>query len=163
MLFLFAEKQPSSSDTSEKKKTIHLVLSILCSASYRLKHTPLDLSLCKPEILDTLVKTCRLTYKRRSVDAAWDSHGAPLVLAHIVSETKNFVPLLKHNFIFQIYEMANPSTEHRNCSLCTDVSRKLESICGIYFDCIFFFIVKVCGQRFDEFAERKGRNWVRSR
>lgn len=75
--------------------------------------------LCKPDVLNTLIKTCRLIYKRRS--PAWDSHGAPLVLSHII-EPKNFVALLKNDFIFQVYEMANPSKEHQYCGLCSDVS-----------------------------------------
>lgn len=97
-----------------------MVLGILCSASYRLKQLPIH-ELCKPEILDTLLKTCRFTYKRRTSDAAWDAHGAPLVLSHII-DSKNFVALLKSNFIFKVYDMANPVTEHENCDLCSDVS-----------------------------------------
>lgn len=116
------EKEPSSIDITEKKKTVQLILSMLCSASYRLKHAPYDLSLCTPEILNTLVKTCRVAYKRRTSDTPWDAQGAPLVLSHILSETKNFVPLLKRDFIFKIYEMAQPVNEHSNCTLCTDVS-----------------------------------------
>lgn len=97
-----------------------MVLGILCSASYRLKQLPIH-ELCKPEILDTLLKTCRFTYKRRTSDAAWDAQGAPLVLSHII-DSKNFVALLKSNFIFKVYDMANPVTEHENCDLCSDVS-----------------------------------------
>lgn len=121
-LFRCAEKgkTPNQSDISEKKKTINLVLSILCSASYRLRQLSNN-ELCKPEVLDTLIKTCRLTYKRHSPEAAWDSYGAPMVLSHII-EAKNFVSLLKTNFIFQVYDMANPVNEHRNCALCSDVS-----------------------------------------
>lgn len=97
------------------------MLSILCSASYRLKEIQGVNELCKPEILDILIKTCRLTYKRRSSDSAWDSHGSPIVLSHLI-ESRNFVALLKTNFIFQVYDMANPSEEHQYCDLCTDVS-----------------------------------------
>lgn len=122
MIIAVREKEPSSIDVSEKKKIIQLILGILCSASYRLKHAPYELSLCTPEILNTLVKTCKVAYKRRARDTPWDAQGAPLVLSHIVSETKNFVPLLKRDFIFRIYEMAQPNVEHENCSLCTDVS-----------------------------------------
>lgn len=126
------EKTPNHSDISEKKKTINLVLSILCSASYRLRQLSNN-ELCKPEVLDTLIKTCRLTYKRHSPEAAWDSYGAPMVLSHII-EAKNFVSLLKTNFIFQVYDMANPVNEHRNCALCSDVSCNFVSII------VFFFI-----------------------
>lgn len=107
---------------TEKKIIINLILGILCSASYRLKHIQYELSLCTPEILNTLVKTCKVAFKRRAPDSPWDAQGAPLVLSHIVSETKNFVPLLKRDFIFRIYEMAQPNVEHKNCSACTDVS-----------------------------------------
>ncbi|XP_031631636.1 uncharacterized protein LOC116345956 [Contarinia nasturtii] len=113
------EKVPNQSDISEKKKTINLVLSILCSASYRLRQLSIN-ELCKPDILDTLIKTCRITYKRHSPEAAWDSHGAPMVLSHII-EAKNFVSLLKTNFIFQVYDMAHPEKEHQNCDLCSDL------------------------------------------
>lgn len=91
----------------------------MISASYRLNQMPNQL--CKPEILDILVKTCRLTYKRRSSDSAWDSQGAPVVLSQII-KPGNFVALLKSDFIFQVYDMANPSKEHQYCDLCTDVS-----------------------------------------
>lgn len=116
------EKEPSSIDVSEKKKIVQLILGILCSASYRLKYAQYDLSLCTPEILNTLVKATKVAYKRRTDDTPWESQGAPQVLSHIVSEMKNFVPLLKRDFIFRIYEMAQPSVEHERCSLCTDVS-----------------------------------------
>lgn len=112
------------SDITEKKKTVNLVLGILCSASYRLKQLAIH-ELCKPEILDTLLKTCRFTYKRRTADAAWDAQGAPLVLSHII-DSKNFVALLKSNFIFKVYDMANPLTEHENCDLCSDVSSHIK-------------------------------------
>lgn len=115
------EKEPNQSDIAEKKKTVNLVLCILCSASYRLKQLSIN-ELCKPEVLDTLLKTCRLTYKRRSPEAAWDSQGAPLVLSHII-DANNFVALLKSNFIFKVYDMANPIEEHENCDLCSDVSK----------------------------------------
>lgn len=113
------EKEPSSSDVCEKKRTIYLVLSILISASYRLNQMPNQL--CKPETLDILVKTCRLTYKRRSSDSAWDSQGAPAVLSQII-KPGNFVALLKSEFIFQVYDLANPGKDHQYCDLCTDVS-----------------------------------------
>lgn len=119
-LLIEKEKEPNQSDILEKKKTVNLVLDILCSASYRLKQLSIN-ELCKPDVLDTLLKTCRLTYKRRSPEAAWDSHGAPLVLSHII-DANNFVALLKSNFIFKVYDMANPIEEHENCDLCTDVS-----------------------------------------
>lgn len=119
-MILEKEKEPSQSDISEKKKTINMVLGILCSASYRLKQLAIH-ELCKPEILDTLLKTCRITYKRRTPDATWDAQGAPLVLSHII-DSKNFVALLKSNFIFKVYDMANPVIEHENCDLCSDVS-----------------------------------------
>lgn len=153
MTFLEKEKEPNKSDIIEKRKTITLVLSILCSASYRLRQLSIN-ELCRADVLNTLIKTCRLTYKRKSVDAAWDSHGAPMVLSHII-EAKNFVPLLKSNFIFQVYDMANPVKEHQNCDLCSDVN-----IINLYFSLhknvfIFFinksiiycfsFAVKVCG------------------
>lgn len=112
-------KEPKSSDIAEKKNLVKLVLNILCIASYRLKQLSIN-ELCKPEVLDILIKTCRLTYKRRSNDTAWDSQGAPMVLSHII-EAKNFVPLLKSNFIFQVYNMANPSEKHQKCELCSDV------------------------------------------
>lgn len=114
------EVEPNQWDILEKKKTINLVLGILCSASYRLKQLSIN-ELCKPDVLDTLLETCRLTYKRRSPDATWDSHGAPLVLSHII-DANNFVALLKSNFIFKVYDMANPIEEHENCDLCSDVS-----------------------------------------
>lgn len=114
------EKESNQSDILEKKQTIKMVLGILCSASYRLKQLAIS-ELCKPDILDTLLKTCRLTYKRRTPDAAWDAWGAPLVLSHII-HSKNFVSLLKSSFIFKVYDMANPVTEHENCDLCSDVS-----------------------------------------
>lgn len=107
---------------SEKKKTIQLILGILCSATYRLKQIPYDLSLCTPEILNTLMKTCRIVYNKRKDDASWDSQGAPLILSHIVSETKNFVPLLKRDFIFKLYDMSQPKVAHDKCSLCEHVS-----------------------------------------
>lgn len=109
---------------SENKKVVQLILRILCSASYRLKHAQYELSLCTPDILNTLVKACKVAYKRPEPDTPWDTEGAPKVLSYIVSETKNFVPLLKHDFIFRIYEMAQPNVEHENCSLCTDVSSR---------------------------------------
>lgn len=121
------EKEPSSIDISEKKKTVQLIIGILCSASYRLKHAPFELSLCTNEILNTLIKTCRVAFRRRAPDTPWDSQGAPLVLSHICSETKNFVPLLKQDFIFKMNEMAYPLKEHENCQTCTDV-RILKSI-----------------------------------
>lgn len=126
------EKEPNKSDIIEKRKTITLVLSILCSASYRLRQLSIN-ELCKPEVLNTLIKTCRLTYKRKSADAAWDAHGSPMVLSHII-EAKNFVPLLKSNFIFQVYDMANPVKEHQNCDLCSDVN-----IFSFTFSFFFFF------------------------
>lgn len=120
---LVREKEPiGKKKKTEKENIIGLVLNILCSASYRLKYIQYDLSLCTPEILNTLVKTCKVAYKRRARDSPWDAHGAPLVLSHIISGTKNFVPLLKRDFIFRIYEMAQPNVEHENCSACTDVS-----------------------------------------
>lgn len=96
------------------------MLGILCNASYRLKELSTK-ELCKPDILDTLLQTCRLTYKRRSPEAAWDAYGAPQFLSQII-DSKNFVDLLKSNFIFKVYDMANPVEEHENCDLCSDVS-----------------------------------------
>lgn len=127
-----------------------MVLSILCSASYRLKQlSGLSINeLCKPDVLDTLIKTCRLTYKRHSKEAGWDSHGAPMVLSHII-EAKNFVSLLKTNFIFQVYDMANPMTEHRNCDLCSDVSKiRLNVLLELYVCIVLIFkfvAVEICG------------------
>lgn len=109
-------------DMSEKKKIVKLIIGVLSSASYRLKHATDYSFMCTPETLNTLVKTCRVAYRRRTFDSPWDAQGAPLVLSHIVSETKNFVSLLKHDFIFNVYEMAQPITEHENCRTCTDVS-----------------------------------------
>lgn len=116
------EREPTLIDNSEKKKTIQLIICILCSASYRLKHAPFELSLCTNEILSTLIQTCRVAFRRRANDTPWDSQGAPLVLSHICSETKNFAPLLKQDFIFKVNEMANPVEEHENCQTCVDVS-----------------------------------------
>lgn len=69
-----------------------------------------------------MIKTCRVVYKKSMDDASWDSQGAPLVLSHIVSETKNFVPLLKRDFIFKVYEMTQHTTAHEKCALCQHVS-----------------------------------------
>lgn len=97
-----------------------MVLNILCSASYRVKFGETLIELCKPEILNTLLKACHIIYKRRAA-TSWDSHGAPMVLSYII-DNRNFALLLKYDFIFQVYGMANPATGHQYCKLCRDVS-----------------------------------------
>lgn len=121
------EIEKDSADVSEKKKTIQLILDILGSASYRIKQAKFELSLCSDEILDTLIRACRVAHKRRHKDTPWDALGAPLLLSHIVSETKNFMPLLKRDFIYKIYDLANPIVQHDRCSLCQEVSRTSKS------------------------------------
>lgn len=106
-----------------------MVLSILCSASYRLKFGETVIDLCTPHILNTLMQACRMVYKRGSA-TSWDSHGAPMVLSSII-ENRNFAALLKYDFIFQVYNMANPARDHKHCTLCQDVRTFL---------CCFFFV-----------------------
>lgn len=120
------EKEPTLACVTEKKKTVNLILSVLCTASARLSHIPYDSSLCTQETLNTLVKACRVAHRQRSHDSTWDAQGAPLVLSHIITE-RNFVSMLKHDFIFKIYEMARPIAHHDNCTTCKDVSLFLHS------------------------------------
>lgn len=82
---------------------------------------PFDSTLCSQSTLHTLVKACKVAHRQRTADSPWDSQGAPLVLSHLINE-KNFVSLLKHDFIFKVYEMARPVTHHENCKTCKDVS-----------------------------------------
>lgn len=77
----FAEKECTPYDIVEKNKIVQLIVSILCSVSYRMKHGS---DLCTPEILNTLIQTCRLAFRRKSPTSRWDEHGVPLVLSHIV-------------------------------------------------------------------------------
>lgn len=37
-------------------------------------------------------------------------------------ETNNFVPIIKQNIIFKIYEMTKIVTDHEDCTQCNDVS-----------------------------------------
>lgn len=82
--FLFRwiiEKECTAYDIVEKNKIVQLIVSILCSVSYRMKHGS---DLCTPEILNTLIQTCRLAFRRKSPTSRWDEQGVPLVLSHIV-------------------------------------------------------------------------------
>lgn len=106
------------------KTTVDLIISVLCTASSRLNHIPYDSSLCTQETLNTLVRACKVAFRKRITDASWDAQGAPHVLSHIISE-RNFVPLLKHDFVFQVYEMARPTMQHFNCDTCEAVGVKL--------------------------------------
>lgn len=76
-------KDDTASPTTDsmEKKTVELIIGILCSVSYRMKHAS---DLCTAEILNTLLRTCRVAFRRKSSEARWDEFGAPLVLAHIV-------------------------------------------------------------------------------
>lgn len=114
------EKEPTLAGVAEKKKTVNLIISVLCTAATRLSHIPFDSSLCTQETLNTLVKACRVAHRQRSNDSTWDAQGAPLVLSHIITE-RNFVSLLKHDFIFKVYEMARPISYHDNCKTCKDL------------------------------------------
>lgn len=76
------EKECTSAyEIVEKNKIVQLIVSILCAVSYRMKHGS---DLCTPAILDTLIQTCRLAFRRKSPTSRWDEQGVPLVLSHIV-------------------------------------------------------------------------------
>lgn len=104
---------------TEKKKTVQLIIGILCSVSYRMKHAS---DLCTPDILHTLIRTCRVAFRRKTSRSRWDEQGAPLVLSHIVMETNNFVPIIKQDIIFKIYKMTQIVEDHLDCNQCLDVN-----------------------------------------
>lgn len=81
-------KDDSVSPTTDsmEQKTVELIIGILCSVSYRMKHAS---DLCTADILNTLLRTCRVAFRRKSSEARWDEHGAPLVLAHIVQSVQS--------------------------------------------------------------------------
>ncbi|KAJ6637654.1 hypothetical protein Bhyg_10385 [Pseudolycoriella hygida] len=113
------EKECTPYDIVEKNKIVHLIVSILCSVSYRMKHGS---DLCTPEILNTLIQTCRLAFRRKYPTSRWDDQGVPLVLSHIVSDATNFVAIIKQDFIFKLYDMTLSVDDHEECNTCRDLN-----------------------------------------
>lgn len=68
-------------DVSEKEKTVQLIIDTLCNVSLRIKHA---LDLCTASTLNTLVRACRVAYRRKDAETRWYAQGAPLVLSCIV-------------------------------------------------------------------------------
>lgn len=80
-LFAAVDEAPLPADESEQHKTVQLIIDTLCNVSLRIKHAS---DLCTAPILHTLVRACRVAYRRRETETRWDAQGAPLVLSHIV-------------------------------------------------------------------------------
>ncbi|XP_037028939.1 uncharacterized protein LOC119069138 [Bradysia coprophila] len=112
------DKESTAYEIVEKNKIVQLIVSTLCSISNRMKHGS---DLCTPDILNTLIQTCRLAFRRKIPTAVWNHQGVPLVLSHIVSDVTNFVPIIKQNFIFKLYEMTMTVDDRDECSTCRDM------------------------------------------
>lgn len=84
-------------DESEQQKTVQLIIDTLCNVSLRIKHAS---DLCTAPILNTLVRACRVAYRRRETETRWDAQGAPLVLSHIVEYVLSVVVLSLNNLTF---------------------------------------------------------------
>lgn len=101
--------------------SIYLVIDTLCNVSFRIRYAT---DLGAAPILSTLVRVCRVAYRRRGgqlLPQHWDCYGAPMVLSHIVEQTVNFVPIIKQSIIFRIYEMTQIEEAHVDCFQCIDL------------------------------------------
>lgn len=111
-----ASAASGASEAAAKMATVTLITETLGMISFRLKYAS---DLCTAPILSTLVRICRLV--SRPAGPRWNGHGAPLVLATIAEETRNFVPIIKQSLVFQIYAMTQVAAAHADCGRCADV------------------------------------------
>ena len=76
------DEAKDAENIANKKKTVHLILEILASVSYRMKHAS---NLCTPTVMNTLIKTCRVAFSSDKKKSRWDEEAAPSVLSHILT------------------------------------------------------------------------------
>ncbi len=68
----------------------------------------------RPVTLDTLLKVVSVVKKPNG--------RIYQILENIVVQIKNFLPILKQNFIFKLHELKHPEYQHENCYSCSKVS-----------------------------------------
>uniref|UniRef100_A0A6B2E838 BTB domain-containing protein n=1 Tax=Phlebotomus kandelakii TaxID=1109342 RepID=A0A6B2E838_9DIPT len=102
-----------------EKSTIKRILLLLRDMPLRLPHAP---ELAKLESLSVLLKTCRFISNPHAY--------CNKILYFIVQDTKNFVPLLQHDFIIDIYRLRHTGYDHVDCQSCAEMKTISTSILG---------------------------------
>lgn len=84
------------------------VLQLLWKVSIKSSHDP---AFVRPTNLSTLHKVAQLVQR---------PNGKVFqTMENIFTQTRNFVPILKQNFVFKIRELSRPSYGHQNCYSCS--------------------------------------------
>lgn len=93
-----------------KANPIQYVLQLLWSVSIKKSDDP---AFVKPTCLLTLHKVLKLAQRPNG--------KAFQILENILVKTRNFVPILKQDFIFKIRELSRPTVDHQNCYSCCNI------------------------------------------
>lgn len=100
---------------------VQYVLQLLWKVSIKHGYSP---SFVRPLSLNTLHKVSKLVQRPNGKIFQ--------ILENILLQTRNFVPVLKQDYVFKIYELSRPPYDHRDCYSCIKMKSVSKELLQIY-------------------------------